>query len=261
LPKTCLSILYKSRMSGVCQEQQIHDINKQTVSFHHHLLQPPFDCHPPCMLTTTTTWCCHVTSWMKHDGSWRRPGMSTDVPRHPDGDNACRHHCPHNFRWAATPSHFLTWKAGATSKTVTQQPTMDQQQQHVMYTNNRQGWGEHHNPPCPAPFSDQKQEPRRHWWCSNPQWTTKMNKQPRWQMNVTTTTNEGWQPGTSTDVPHRRPDGDDNKCRHCPHWSRWVIPVPLLLLTWKQGPVATCQPTTAEWWLTTNDATMSRWAV
>jgi len=187
-------------MSGICREQQIHNINKQTVSFHHHLLQPLFDRHPPppCMLTTTTTWCCHITSWMKHDGSWWRPGMSTDVPRHPDSDNACHCHCPHNFRWAATPSHFLTRKAGATLKTAMRQLTMDQQQQHVMYTNNGQGWGEHHNPPCPTPFSHQKQEPRRCWWHSNPQWTTKTNEQPQWQMNVTTTTNEGWRPGTSS---------------------------------------------------------------
>jgi len=110
LPKICLSILYKSHVSGVCREQQIHDINKQTVSFHHHLLQPPFDCHPPplCMLTTTTTRHCHVTSWMKHDGSWWQPGMSTDVPRHPDADNACCCHCPHNFRWAATQNERTT---------------------------------------------------------------------------------------------------------------------------------------------------------
>ena len=38
------------------------------------------------------------------------------------------------------PSYFLTQKAGATSKMATWQPTMDQQQQqHVMYMNNRQG--------------------------------------------------------------------------------------------------------------------------
>ena len=103
-----------------------------------------------------------------------------------------------------------------------------------------------------APFSHQKQEPCCRRWCSNPQRTTKTNEQPWWQMNVTMTTNEGqrW-PGMSTDVP---------RC-HCPHWSRWVIPVPLLLLTWKQGHVATCQPTMAKWRLTTtNNTTMSRWS-
>ena len=54
---------------------------------------------------------------------------------------------------------------------ATWQPTLGKrQQQHVMFMYNRQGRGEHHNPPYPASFFTQEQ---------GPQQTTKMNEQPR----------------------------------------------------------------------------------
>ena len=153
-----------------------HDLHQHTttVSFHHHLLQPPFYHHPPLPSATTVL-----------------PPPTTTM--HANNNMALPHHQLEEAQWLMAmtpvvvtvpmilgeqqplPSHFLTWKAGATLKMATQQLTMDQQQQHMMYMNNRQGWGEHYNPLCPAPFSHQKQEPHCCQRRGNPQWTTTTN--------------------------------------------------------------------------------------
>ena len=75
------------------------------IANHHLLWQPLFNCPPPPLHTqiTMTVWQHHITGtvhmpfWMTW---WRRPGMSTDVPHCLDGDNPCRHPCPHYSRWA-----------------------------------------------------------------------------------------------------------------------------------------------------------------
>jgi len=36
------------------------------------------------------------------------PGTSTDMPHRLGGDNACRHHCPHCYRWAAPIFFFIS---------------------------------------------------------------------------------------------------------------------------------------------------------
>jgi len=122
----------------------------------------------------------------------------------------------------------------------------------------------------PLIFSLKKQGPHRKWQRGNRQWTNNNNMWCIWTMDkveVSTitppalllfhtrnrshvavgdvATHNGQQKWTNNHNDkwtwqwlQMKDNGDDNKCHHCRHWSRWVIPVPLLLLTWKQGHVA-----------------------
>jgi len=161
-----------------------------------------------------------------HSFGWRRPGMSTDMPCHPDGDDSCHHHWP--FRWA-NPLPLTFFHTGGRAYVVTSQPTTAEQQPHMMMDNVQVSnvW------PLPSPFytrsrghvaiwdmandngwtmdKDDGQQPGE--WCKSPlppfftQAAGAMSLAVTWQMTTdegqwyTTTTNDGLEVSTLPPSP------------------------------------------------------------